>query len=70
MEADKGLICGDIAQVALEFTKLRDLGLGGVITGFRSGPLPREAATDNLTLFMQEIAPLLRAEPAAVVNVT
>lgn len=59
-DSDRGLLCGAVGQIAVEFQKLRDLGLGGVITGFRSGPLPREAAEHNLRLFMQEIAPLLR----------
>ncbi|MGA0542195.1 LLM class flavin-dependent oxidoreductase [Neotabrizicola sp. VNH66] len=56
----KGLLCGEVGQIAAEFVKLRDLGLGGVITGFRSGPLAWEAAAGSLTLFMQDVAPLVR----------
>jgi len=39
---------------------LAKTGIGGVITTFRLGPLPHEAAAESLRLFMTEVAPNFR----------
>jgi alkanesulfonate monooxygenase SsuD/methylene tetrahydromethanopterin reductase-like flavin-dependent oxidoreductase (luciferase family) len=55
-----GLIHGSPARVAEDFAALDKLGIGGVIASFRLGPMPHEAATESLRLFMREVAPHFR----------
>ena len=54
------LICGSPERVAETFAEIEKLGVGGVITQFRLGPMAHEAATRSLTLFMREVAPHFR----------
>ncbi len=56
----QGFLCGSVETVTQEFLKLEALGVGGVICGFRPGPLPYAQASASLTSFMQNIAPQLR----------
>lgn len=57
---EHGFIHGSPATVAEAITEIAALGIGGVIATFRLGPLPHEAATSSLTLFMQQVAPRFR----------
>jgi alkanesulfonate monooxygenase SsuD/methylene tetrahydromethanopterin reductase-like flavin-dependent oxidoreductase (luciferase family) len=54
---EDGFIYGSPARVAEAIAEVAALGIGGVIATFRLGPLPHEAATDSLTLFMHQVAP-------------
>jgi alkanesulfonate monooxygenase SsuD/methylene tetrahydromethanopterin reductase-like flavin-dependent oxidoreductase (luciferase family) len=54
---ERGFIHGSPARVAEAIADIAALGIGGVIATFRLGPLPHEAATGSLTLFMHEVAP-------------
>jgi alkanesulfonate monooxygenase SsuD/methylene tetrahydromethanopterin reductase-like flavin-dependent oxidoreductase (luciferase family) len=55
-----GVIYGSPARVAEDIAALDRLGIGGIIAVFRMGPMPHEAATQNLDLFMREVAPHFR----------
>ena len=61
---EHGFIHGSPARVAEAIAEIDALGVGGVIATFRLGPLPHEAATSSLTLFMREVAPHFRAGPS------
>ncbi|HUC10845.1 MAG TPA: LLM class flavin-dependent oxidoreductase [Stellaceae bacterium] len=61
---DHGFICGSPERVTEAIAEIDELGVGGVITTFRLGPLPHAAATDSLRLFMTEVAPRFRAAGA------
>jgi alkanesulfonate monooxygenase SsuD/methylene tetrahydromethanopterin reductase-like flavin-dependent oxidoreductase (luciferase family) len=62
--AEHGFIHGSPATVAEAIAEIHDLGIGGIIATFRLGPLPHEAATDSLRLFMKEVAPGFRGNTA------
>ena len=55
------LIRGSPSSVARQMAEVAELGVGGVILTFRIGPLTHEQTVRSLTLFMQEVAPQLRA---------
>ena len=55
-----GLIHGTPARVAEDVAALDRIGIGGIIGTFRLGPMPHEVAAESLTLFMQQVVPLLR----------
>ena len=55
-----GVIHGSPARVAEDIAALDRLGIGGIIAVFRMGPMPHEMATQNLSLFMREVAPQFR----------
>ncbi len=57
----QGFLCGSVETVTGEFLKLEELGIGGVICGFRPGPLPYAQASASLTSFMRNVAPQLRS---------
>jgi alkanesulfonate monooxygenase SsuD/methylene tetrahydromethanopterin reductase-like flavin-dependent oxidoreductase (luciferase family) len=54
---EDGFICGSPARVAEAIAEIDALGVGGVIATFRLGPMPHEAATSSLKLFMSRVAP-------------
>ena len=54
---EHGFIHGSPATVAEAIGEIAELGIGGVIATFRLGPLPHDAATESLTLFMRQVAP-------------
>jgi alkanesulfonate monooxygenase SsuD/methylene tetrahydromethanopterin reductase-like flavin-dependent oxidoreductase (luciferase family) len=54
------VIHGSPARVAEDIAALDRLGIGGIIAVFRMGPMPHEMATENLSLFMREVAPQFR----------
>src|SRR6266480_3691301 len=56
-----GVIYGSPARVAEDIAALDRLGLGGIIAVFRMGPMPHALATQNLELFMRQIAPQFRS---------
>jgi len=58
--AEHGFIHGSPARVAEAIAEIAALGIGGVIATFRLGPLPHEAATSSLTLFMHQVVPQFR----------
>jgi hypothetical protein len=41
------------------------VGIGGVISSFRLGPMPHEKATNSLRLFMDQVAPEIRRNSPA-----
>jgi hypothetical protein len=53
------VLCGSPETVQEDFTSLAKTG--GVIVRFRSGPMPAAFSSRALKLFMQEIAPQVRA---------
>ena len=55
-----GVIHGSPATVAEDIAALDRLGIGGIIAVFRFGPLSHDMATQNLSLFMREVAPQFR----------
>jgi alkanesulfonate monooxygenase SsuD/methylene tetrahydromethanopterin reductase-like flavin-dependent oxidoreductase (luciferase family) len=57
---EHGFIHGSPARVAEAIAEIDKLGIGGVITSFRLGPLPHEVATNSLRLFMRQVAPEFR----------
>ncbi len=57
---EHGFICGSPATIAEAIAEIAETGVGGVIATFRLGPLPHEAATSSLTLFMRQVAPEFR----------
>jgi alkanesulfonate monooxygenase SsuD/methylene tetrahydromethanopterin reductase-like flavin-dependent oxidoreductase (luciferase family) len=57
---EHGFIHGSPARVAEAIAEIAALGIGGVIATFRLGPLPHEAATSSLTLFMHQVVPQFR----------
>jgi alkanesulfonate monooxygenase SsuD/methylene tetrahydromethanopterin reductase-like flavin-dependent oxidoreductase (luciferase family) len=61
---EHGFIHGSPGRVAEAISEIAALGIGGVIAAFRLGPLPHEAATGSLTLFMSRVAPEFRSLPA------
>jgi alkanesulfonate monooxygenase SsuD/methylene tetrahydromethanopterin reductase-like flavin-dependent oxidoreductase (luciferase family) len=61
---EHGFIHGSPGRVAEAISEIAALGIGGVIAAFRLGPLPHEAATGSLTLFMRRVAPEFRSLPA------
>jgi alkanesulfonate monooxygenase SsuD/methylene tetrahydromethanopterin reductase-like flavin-dependent oxidoreductase (luciferase family) len=56
-----GVIYGSPARVAEDIAALDRLGLGGIIAVFRMGPMPHALATQNLELFMRQVAPQFRS---------
>jgi alkanesulfonate monooxygenase SsuD/methylene tetrahydromethanopterin reductase-like flavin-dependent oxidoreductase (luciferase family) len=60
---EHGFIHGSPARVAEAIAEINELGIGGVIASFRLGPMPHEAATNSLRLFMREVAPEFRSKP-------
>jgi alkanesulfonate monooxygenase SsuD/methylene tetrahydromethanopterin reductase-like flavin-dependent oxidoreductase (luciferase family) len=58
------LICGSPTTVTEAFAEIEQIGVGGVITQFRLGPMPHEDAMRSLTLFMREVAPRFRGNTA------
>jgi alkanesulfonate monooxygenase SsuD/methylene tetrahydromethanopterin reductase-like flavin-dependent oxidoreductase (luciferase family) len=58
---EHGFIHGSPGRVAEAIAELAALGIGGVMASFRLGPLPHEAATASLTLFMRQVAPEFRS---------
>ncbi len=62
---EQALICGSPATVAEAMADVEKIGVGGVIMSFRMGPMPYEVAANSLTLFMEKVAPYLRATQAA-----
>jgi hypothetical protein len=58
------LICGSPATVTEAFAEIDKIGIGGVITQFRLGPMPHEAAVRSMSLFMREVAPEFRGGAA------
>src|SRR5437868_126926 len=54
------VIYGSPARVAEDITALDRLGLGGIIAVFRMGLMPHALATQNLELFMRQVAPQFR----------
>src|SRR5947209_2086944 len=60
---EHGFICGSSAKVAAAIGQIDELGVGGVITSFRLGPMLHEAATSGLTLLMRQA--VLLANPKA-----
>jgi alkanesulfonate monooxygenase SsuD/methylene tetrahydromethanopterin reductase-like flavin-dependent oxidoreductase (luciferase family) len=52
-----GVIYGSPTTVAEDIAALGRIGIGGIIAVFRMGPMSHEAATQNLSLFMREVAP-------------
>ncbi|MGH7109706.1 MAG: LLM class flavin-dependent oxidoreductase [Stellaceae bacterium] len=61
---DEGVLCGSPATVAEKIAEIENLGIGGIITTFRLGPLPHEAAMRSLELFLRQVAPQFRSTPA------
>jgi alkanesulfonate monooxygenase SsuD/methylene tetrahydromethanopterin reductase-like flavin-dependent oxidoreductase (luciferase family) len=59
---EHGFIHGSPARVAEAIAEIDELGVGGVIASFRLGPMPHEAATNSLKLFMGQVAPEFRAQ--------
>jgi len=57
----QGLLRGSPATVAEAMDGIAKLGIGGVIASFRLGTMPHELATASLQLFMDSVAPQLRA---------
>jgi len=58
--AEHGFICGSPTRVADAVAEIAELGVGGLISTFRLGPLPHAAALDSLRRFMTEVAPQFR----------
>jgi alkanesulfonate monooxygenase SsuD/methylene tetrahydromethanopterin reductase-like flavin-dependent oxidoreductase (luciferase family) len=65
LQLPRSLVCGSPETVAGQLAALRASGVGGLILRFRIGEMPAEAARNSLTLFMQRVAPKLRAAAAA-----
>ncbi len=61
---EHGFIHGSPATVATAIADIAELGVGGVIATFRLGPMPHAAAMNSLRLFMREVAPRFRGDPA------
>lgn len=61
---DEGVLCGSPATVAEKIAEIEKLGVGGIITTFRLGPLPHDAAMHSLELFLWQVAPQFRATAA------
>ena len=59
------LICGYPATVAEGLAKIDDIGVGGTILQFRIGPSPYDVTENNIRLFMDKVAPALKAREAA-----
>lgn len=64
-DPSKALLCGGPAKVAEACHAIEKIGLGGLITSFRLGPMPHEAAMSSLKLFMAKVAPEFSARAAA-----
>jgi alkanesulfonate monooxygenase SsuD/methylene tetrahydromethanopterin reductase-like flavin-dependent oxidoreductase (luciferase family) len=58
---EHSLIYGSPATVAEALAKVDAIGVGGVIMQFRLGPMNYADVARSLTLFMQKVAPQLRA---------
>ncbi|RRV10459.1 LLM class flavin-dependent oxidoreductase [Pseudomonas sp. v388] len=58
--ADMGFLHGTVETMEKEFSRIASLGVGGAFGAFRLGGLTQEQATQNLALFMTEVAPRLR----------
>ena len=56
---EHSLIYGSPATVAEKLAQVKAIGVGGVIMQFRLGPLSYEHVAQSLTLFMQQVAPVL-----------
>jgi len=59
------LLCGSPSTVAAQLAEIAATGVGGVILQFRLGPMRWEDARSSLTLFAEEVAPLLAREATA-----
>jgi alkanesulfonate monooxygenase SsuD/methylene tetrahydromethanopterin reductase-like flavin-dependent oxidoreductase (luciferase family) len=62
----KGMICGAPNTVRDQFVELSKLGIGGVATRMRVGPMPVEFSMNGLRLIMRDIAPHLKTRPEPV----
>ena len=62
---EHALIHGSPATVTAKLAEIAAIGVGGVIIAFRLGPMPHDVANRSLTLFMQRVAPAIRAPVAA-----
>jgi alkanesulfonate monooxygenase SsuD/methylene tetrahydromethanopterin reductase-like flavin-dependent oxidoreductase (luciferase family) len=60
-----GLMRGSPATVAEAIAGIASLGIGGILSSYRIGPLTHRQATDSLRLFMAEVAPQFHERPAA-----
>ena len=58
------LICGSPATVSEALAKVAAIGVGGVISQFRLGPMPHERACESLRLFMAKVAPAFAGQGA------
>jgi alkanesulfonate monooxygenase SsuD/methylene tetrahydromethanopterin reductase-like flavin-dependent oxidoreductase (luciferase family) len=59
MVVEHSLIYGSPATVAEKLAQVKAIGVGGVITQFRLGPMNYDDVARSLTLFMQKVAPSL-----------
>ncbi len=60
----QALVCGAPATVAAQMAEIEAMGVGGVICAFRLGPLPYADTARSLTLFAEQVVPMLsRAGP-------
>lgn len=59
------VLCGSPETVMEDFTSLEKTGVGGVFVRFRTGPMPAEFSSRALHLFMEKIAPQIRATDLA-----
>lgn len=57
------LICGAPTRVTEQLAVLAEMGVGGLILQFRLGPAPYEVTANSIRLFMDQVAPALRAQP-------
>ncbi len=59
----QALIFGAPATVAADLAEIEAMGVGGVICAFRLGPLSYADTARSLTLFAEEVVPLLARQP-------
>jgi alkanesulfonate monooxygenase SsuD/methylene tetrahydromethanopterin reductase-like flavin-dependent oxidoreductase (luciferase family) len=57
VQAETALIAGSPDTVAAKMAEIEATGVGGVICSFRLGPMPAEAASASIRLFMETVAP-------------
>ena len=60
----RGYLFGSPATVLEELAEVPTLGIGGLLLRFRIGPMPVEEGLNSLRLFVDKIAPHLRAKTA------
>jgi alkanesulfonate monooxygenase SsuD/methylene tetrahydromethanopterin reductase-like flavin-dependent oxidoreductase (luciferase family) len=60
----RSLVAGAPETVAAQLAPLKDAGIGGLILRFRIGELPHADAVASMRLFMDRVAPSLRAARA------